>query len=364
MKVLVLGHNQDPIAVAQRDPFSDNCETLRQQLNLELTHITAETFVAIEEACQTHTANIVFLLPSWEETPEEAEQAVKSIRDGNSELKIYFIDPFSQVSTTYFNLLPYVDRLLKRQRYKNLEDYKKSYVGGTMFTDYLASKWHLDLNGWHVGSKIPIGYEERIISGWNLGTSKNFRNILLDQSPSGRRSHTKNIDVFCRLSLGSQAKKEWYYKYRVAALQSVKALESRCTVAASGGFIEAGLVSRFQYYRELVRSRIVFSPFGWGENCWRDFEAICYDCLLIKPSMAHIDTQPNIFIEGETYVSVRWDFADLEEKCRYYLEHPDEAAHIIENARRVCTAYFKQNEFVKAIQQLISDGNSTSSQNN
>src|SRR6185369_7049688 len=169
MKMLVIGCHQDPIAIAQRDPFTDNGDTLRRWLNLELTQITAETFIAIRNACQTHPANIVFLLPSWRETPERAERAVKAIRNGNPELKIYFIDPFSQASTTYFNLLPYVDRLLKRQRYKSVEDYKKSYVGGTMFTDYLAREWNLDLGGWHIESKIPAGYEERIVSGWNLG---------------------------------------------------------------------------------------------------------------------------------------------------------------------------------------------------
>src|SRR5262249_21746269 len=147
-----------------------------------------ETFVAVSEACRTHPADMVFLLPSWRETPEEAERIVKSIRDENSALKIYFIDPFSQVSTTYFSLLPYVDRLLKRQRYKNMEDYKKSYIGGTMFTDYLAKEWHLDLGGWYVGSKIPAGYEDRIVSGWNLGASTNFRKMLLSPPPRDRRS--------------------------------------------------------------------------------------------------------------------------------------------------------------------------------
>ena len=100
-----------------------------------------------------------------------------------------------------------------------------------------------------------------------------------------------------------------------------------------------------------------FAPFGWGETCWRDFEAVCYGCLLVKPSMAHIDTQPNIFIEKETYVPVRWDLTDLADQCSYYLEHPAEAAAIVDNARRVYRTYFEQNEFVNFIGRLINNSN-------
>ncbi|NET49624.1 MAG: glycosyltransferase family 1 protein, partial [Merismopedia sp. SIO2A8] len=69
--------------------------------------------------------------------------------------------------------------------------------------------------------------------------------------------------------------------------------------------------------------------------------------------MSHISTNPDIFIAGETYVPVKWDFSDLEEKCAYYLEHQDEANRIIKNARDKYMSYFKNNEFPKLIGQLI-----------
>lgn len=152
--------------------------------------------------------------------------------------------------------------------------------------------------------------------------------------------------------MGSSQKKEWYYQYRQTALEALQPLASDYQIVTSGK-TEGGLVPYHQYLQEIKKSRIVFSPFGWGEMCWRDFEAICYDCLLVKPSMSHIETEPNIFVEGKTYVSVKWDFSDLEEKCRYFLEHPDEAARIVENARQVYTEYFQEKKFIQKIKSLM-----------
>ncbi len=70
--------------------------------------------------------------------------------------------------------------------------------------------------------------------------------------------------------------------------------------------------------------------------------------------MSHIYTEPNIFIEGKTYVPVRWDYADLEDKIKYYLQHWEEATKIIEKARQVYQAYFQEEQFIKTIEEIIS----------
>jgi spore maturation protein CgeB len=95
------------------------------------------------------------------------------------------------------------------------------------------------------------------------------------------------------------------------------------------------------------------SPFGWGELCYRDFEAACLGTLLIKPSVAHLRTEPDVFVENETYVPVRWDLSDLEEKCRYYLEHGDEAKRIIANARQAYAAYFPGDRLMGTVRAIL-----------
>ena len=83
-----------------------------------------------------------------------------------------------------------------------------------------------------------------------------------------------------------------------------------------------------------MRSRICVSPFGFGEICWRDFEAILFGCLLVKPDMGHVRTQPNVFVPGLTYVPVRWDYADLEEVCAAYLADEPRRLSVTSAARR------------------------------
>jgi spore maturation protein CgeB len=103
----------------------------------------------------------------------------------------------------------------------------------------------------------------------------------------------------------------------------------------------------------MIRSKICISPFGYGEICWRDFEAILCGCLLIKPDMSHVETNPDIFMAGQTYVPVKWDFSDLEEKCAYYLAHDDERERIAAGAFNVLDDFYKNGGFIKSLTALL-----------
>lgn len=358
MKALLLGLTTDPISAAQHEPFADERRLLRRQGDLTVQHVRAKNIIEMGEACLQHDSDVVFFFPSWRENADVVTRTFQALRQEFPNRQLIFVDPFAQASSNYFSVLPYVDRFLKRQRLQNVADYQKSFVGGCEFVEFIARQWGAELRGWFVGSAVPVAYEHRIASGWNLGTARRFRKALrqprfFPKRPARNNTH-KNIDVFCRLALGPKRQQEWYCQYRMAAVAALEPLGSDYQLAASARFVEEGLIPQSQYLRELKHSRVVFSPFGWGETCWRDFDAICNDCLLVKPSMAHLDTQPNIFIENETYVPVRWDFADLEEKCRYYLERPEEMARIVGNARRVYTDYLEKGGFVNAIAQSLS----------
>jgi spore maturation protein CgeB len=102
-----------------------------------------------------------------------------------------------------------------------------------------------------------------------------------------------------------------------------------------------------RYLLELLTSKIVLSPFGWGEVCIRDYEAVACGALLMKPDMTHVSTQPDIFKANETYVPLKWDFSDLDEKVDYYISHPDEARRIALAGQRYLLTYFKQKRFLK-----------------
>jgi Glycosyl transferases group 1 len=358
MNILLIGGTEDSIVAAQREPFADERHLLKRQFGINLKSVRAETLAEIQAGCKTDNSDVVFLFPSWRESASEIDRVVREIRDEKPQRKLIFVDPFAQTSSNFFQVLPYVDLFLKRQRPRDLSEYQQGFIGGSRFTASIAESG-IELNNWSVSSEVPTAYEHRIVTGWSLGTATRFRRALLPRFGFSRR-YPKTIDVFCRMSLGTQQQKEWYCDYRIAAVEALQPLVQDYNLAASARFAEEGFIPRRQYEQELKGSRIVFSPFGWGETCWRDFEAICYECLLVKPSMEYIDIEPNIFIPEETYVPVQWDLADLEEKCRYYLENPEKADRIIQNARWVYSDYFKQGKFTQLIGNLIQDSRSIS----
>lgn len=365
MKALIVGNANskiDKISAAQLDPFFRNRALLRQQLGFTFHHIQAVTIAEIGEACLNYKRPVdaIFIRPDWKENATTVVDTVRAIRSAYPTIQFFFIDPWDQVSSRFFGVLPYVDKLLKYQRLKDVQQYHKTWKGGTVITNYWASQGH-DLHDWNVSSPVPQGYEDRIGTGWNVVTLRTFEDLLFKpfvwKVTKGQLNRKpKDIDLFCHMSYGSIHDQEnWYTEYRMSAVEAAQRLGSQYRLAVSGEFPEARTVSSKQYLDDIRRSRIVFSPFGWGETTWRDYEAVCYDCLLLKPRMDHIDTAPNIYYPNETYVPLEWDFSDLQEKVDFYLRNPDEAARIITNARRLLEGYFKDGGFVKQIEGLVSD---------
>jgi hypothetical protein len=155
--------------------------------------------------------------------------------------------------------------------------------------------------------------------------------------------HPRDVDVHARITDDGQP---WYRAMRQEAMSALGAIHGIRTLSGIG-------VSRFQFLDELARSRLCFSPFGYGEVAWRDYEAVMCGSLLLKPDMSHVETDPNIFVAGETYVPVRWDLSDLEQKVRYYLAHEDERLRITSNAHRVLHDYFRKERFVEQMAPLF-----------
>ena len=75
------------------------------------------------------------------------------------------------------------------------------------------------------------------------------------------------------------------------------------------------------YIEKLANSKVCISPFGQGELCFRDFEAMLTGTILIRPDQSNVITSPSIFEEGETYIGCKLDWSDLEEKIENTLDN-------------------------------------------
>lgn len=356
MKAILIGDARftkaNYIGASQIYPFFDNRRKLKKELGLTFQHFSATTFSEIETICRQNSADVFLIRPDWRESPVDAERVIGDLRRTHPDAKIFFIDPFDQTSSTFFGILPYVDRFLKYQALRDVRQYQQPMIGGTKLTDYLVRQLNYDIKGWQVTSTIPEGYENRIEGGWFLSLIPEFKRPLFRKSWPWE-SQKKDVDIVCHVSYGPKAQLEWYGELRRQAIEAIKPLGNRYNLAISGEFLEERTVSRKQYLRDMKRGRIAVAPFGWGELSFRDYEAVYNNCLLVKPSVDHIATEPNIFIAGETYVPVQWDYSDLEEKCDYYLTHPEEADRIIQNARNTYVNYFRDHRFVSKIAGLL-----------
>jgi hypothetical protein len=67
------------------------------------------------------------------------------------------------------------------------------------------------------------------------------------------------------------------------------------------------------YLAEMLRSEVVVSPWGWGEACYRDYEAWLLGAVVVKPNTDYVEAWPDVYVAGETYVSCAPDFSDLGE---------------------------------------------------
>jgi hypothetical protein len=349
--ILVLGSRKDDIVKAQYEPFEYSKNVLKDQFGLKVKFKKIEKTADSLPICLKTKAKSVFIIPFWGESPEDVKGVMEEIKKAKPDLQLVFVDPWAQASSTYFSLLSVVDCFLKRQCYKDKTQYYRKFIGGSALTEYLATEGGYQLENWHVGSNVGEGLAGNIKAGWSLGTADKFRKLCLNEESNLTKA--KTIDIFCRMSLGNENKKEWYHEYRESALECVRKLENSYNCAVSGGYNQGSLIPKSQYYSDLESSKVVFSPFGWGETCWRDFEAIVYGGLLIKPSMEHLEINPSIFVDGETYVACKWDFSDFEEKLAYYLEHEDERIRIVRNAHKVYKQFFEEHEFAKLIAGIV-----------
>jgi hypothetical protein len=325
---------------------------LERQLGLSIEVTEASNLDQLKRTVAEKAPDIAVLMVSWGESTDSVTRTLKEIQELPKRPKVVFLDYYAPSSTPHFGVLPYVDRYVKRQVLADLSQYQQDFRGGYVLTEFLAAHGY-DIGSWSFGSKPAIEQISKITSGWNLGVTPLYRRILRASRPLWRLWERRPFDVNRRLGLGRTDHREWYETYRSHSLAALEPLANRWQMTG----VER--VSRQRYLLEMGLSRVVVSPFGWGEVCFRDYEAVASGALLVKPSMDHLVTSPPIYQAGKTYVPVSWDLSDLAEKVEYYLSHPAESIAIVRNAQQVLSDYYERGGFVADVKRALdvtSDG--------
>lgn len=252
----------------------------------------------------------------------------------NYETVIWF-DNRDSSGTTQFEVLPYVDRYCKKQYLRNRDLYRRMLYGGRIYTDAIHRTYGIvDSNVDSCGVPLDPKHEGKLTLSWNLAYS-HFRTstglrawlslVVGSRSPNLHQYERTDrpIDVQARYTTSYDSDVvEFHRRSLLSTLEELDGIAYR-----------VGRVSRNEYYEEMARSRAVLSPFGWGEICYRDFEAMLFGCALLKPSLRHLETWPDLLREGETYVALPWDADAARGRMEEVLSNHSLLAYVAANAQ-------------------------------
>jgi hypothetical protein len=349
MRVLILG--SDSLRTPDRPPLPHGLiefrESIERRCDVQLALQTSVKLRDFKRVVRESRADAVLLLPHWDQSPPIVEAVLQDLFSMPGRPRLVLLDQVDQSCSPFFAMAAHVDHIVKSQVLADAGAYTLDQRSGYVFADFLADSLGFDLAGWSFGTRIDPRFLCRLHVGWNLGVSRRVRRLVRLGRISPLPWRARPYDLHCRLGTAAENDVGWYASYRRFA--GVRLAEATRGSRSTG----STRVSTTRYLMEMALSRIVFSPFGWGEVCYRDYEAVALGALLVKPSMDHLVTSPNIFVPNETYVPVRWDLSDLAEKCAWCLSHPAESSRIVDNARRVLGNYFEAGGFSNDVGRVL-----------
>lgn len=338
LRVLLISE-KDKICQSQVFPFYYYFPELFSRWKIELKEIRLSVFEKKPEISPSG-ADIVLLQPWFNIDSKKLSNIFTLIKEMNPDSKTIFLDSYAPADLRLANESnDKIDLYIKKHVFRDRSQYHKPTRGDTNLVDYYGRLFNLNFS--EKLYPIPQGFLDKLIIGPSFLTGSNMLPRFAIRSKPW--SLTKSVDVHGRLAYKGG---DWYQMMRTLAINKIKSLNGVSALSTTG-------VSRKQYFKELRSSKICFSPFGYGEVCWRDYEAILCGSLLIKPDMSHLETNPDIFIAHETYVPIKWDFSDFEEVVRYYLINNGERERIANNAYQVLHNYCKTFQFLNQVEPLF-----------
>jgi hypothetical protein len=241
---------------------------------------------------------------------------------------------------TEFEVLPYVDQYLCKHIYKDLEDYNKAYYFNRKYVDYYAKLLNFEKEVFEINEPLRRyeEYQHKIGLWWNIAYNNVgmiprwqwlMNTYLLHTNPSFSKpvisNSASNRDIQLHALFIIKEQRGHVNIQRQLSLQKLKELDRINMPPISKR------ISLRKYVNYLKRSQCVYSPFGWGEICYRDFAGFLAGSCLIKPDVSDIHTWPDVLKAHETYVPIQWNLEDLEEKLDYFLTNHEEREQIALN---------------------------------
>ena len=349
LRVALVSDGREYTSEEQFNPFWIFRPLLRRKLGLISVQVRLND-VMPAPAKMLLDFNVIVLKLSYRTRRPDALAITEAIRKSNGKACVLYFDGDDDVCVQWPEILTLVDVYVKKHTFAKMDNYLRRFSGKSNLHDYVAKAYgHRFSNNDYGGGDViisetgPVAKSElsKIVLGYNLALDRRIIDFYNNRTKYLFCTEKSNDIVF----RGSMPPPDvWMYHLRNEFQPILERLGSFYRVIVS-----EKRVARDVYYTEMMSSKICFSPFGYGEICWRDFEAVLCGCLLLKPDVSHIRTNPDLFVPYVTYIPVRWDFSDLEDKCVYYLRNAEERTKITRSAFEVLDEFYKQNQIIQSI---------------
>ncbi len=268
---------------------------------------------------------VITMTGETSEVFQESGPVLSLLREAGTRAgKLVWMDISDSTSVTHFELLPQVDRYLKKHLLKDRSLYGQPFYGGRIFTDYYHRVFHIeDKKPFTQFYPLDPAEEHKVSLSWNMGmgdmydafSRKNSLRRLLPwlirpnyRPPYVSPRAARDQDIFLRTSADLGRDTVSFGRRELISRLSAL-LEKRPGLSGS----VQGHLPIAQYRDNMRRARIAFGPFGWGELNVKEYEAFIFGACLVRPDISHMETWPDLSAAGETFATYAWDFSDLEE---------------------------------------------------
>lgn len=327
------------IPQSQIFPFHYYADGLRRSYGAEVREVDADAYIA--GAGRAEGATTVCFQTLFDLSDEDIETLLGAIRARNPGARLVYLDWFAPTDLRLAHRIgPRVDLYVTKHLLRDRRRYDAPVSGDTTLMEHFGRAFGLD----HAETRFPIpeGFWDKLMLGPTFLTADFMLPAFARGAlPGGPRP----IDLHARIAVDGTP---WYQAMRAECAAAVEALEGLTVVTGTG-------IGHHRFLAELAQSKICFSPFGYGEVCWRDFEAVMCGAVLLKQDMSHVETEPDIFLPDETYVPVKWDLSDLNEKVRWLLEDDAARARIARAAFAQMQDYARSDRFVAQMAPLFGE---------
>lgn len=254
---------------------------------------------------------------------------------------LIWLDTADSTGTCMFDVMPYVDLYFKKQLLVDKNAYCRDVYGSRTFCEYYHDL--LNIEDEDITKRyyphMDSNYLHKLRVAWNVGLGDLYARGIKHLLPySLTEPIFQDVDTYRPLDL----------QYRGSGYSPIVGYprqRSKELLAEMKGTLNISdfnkRIPKNEFVKEGLNSKSILSPFGWGEICGRDFEAIVYGACMIKQDMSHCITFPDIFQPMKTYVPLKWDFSDFKEKINN--AGSDEYRQIARNAQ-VYYKYFFTKE--------------------